>query len=132
MEAAAEETCGQELARDAEVPDRLGRLMAYVADNMETHAAWVGAGVPEAKREHDALLEIAEAYRAIGKAAARAARAMRDMKDFPAAPHDPDKLDRDGFRAWMREKIRMQRELADLLHDHADASEDVLRKLDAH
>jgi hypothetical protein len=114
---AEEMTCGQEMAADAEVPELLARLMLHVAGNMETHAKWVGAGV-----EHDALRIVAREYVAIADAASRAARSMQAMREIPGVPHDPARLDRGALALWMRAKIELQLELAQMLTAHAVAS----------
>jgi len=129
-EAHAEETCGQELARDAEVPDSLGQLMAHVVKNMDAHARWVGAS-PAGAREQAAMERVADAYRALASAAAQAADAMRAMKDLPAAPHDPGRWDRAAQARWMREKIALQRDFAAMILRHAQASESALAALEA-
>jgi hypothetical protein len=126
----AEATCGQEIAADAEVPEKLARLMRHVATNMETHANWVGASAG-GKKEQDALMAVARAYGAIADAAAGAARAMRSMKDIPAVAHDPARLDRAGQARWMRAKIEMQLEFAQLLLRHAEISKKVLATMEA-
>jgi hypothetical protein len=121
-----EESCGAELSRDAEVPQKLGQLMAHVARNLRAHASWVGTATPEATLEHDALQQVAAGYEAISAAAERTASTMAALRTLPAAPHDPKKLDRAAFADWMREKIAKQRELARLLLEHAASSEKVL------
>jgi hypothetical protein len=122
----AEESCGAELARDAEVPQKLGDLMAHVAQNVRAHATWVGTSSVDAKLEHDALQQVAAGYEAISQAASRTATAMIAMRLLPPAPHDPSLFDRTSFVGWMRDKIGMQRELARLLLEHAASSEKVL------
>lgn len=127
---AAEETCGQEIAAAAEVPRRWGELMAHVAGNMEWHAAWVGTGSAEARREHDTLRVVASAYRAMAADGARGAAAMTAMKDLPPVPHDRAKLDRAAQARYLRAKIKMQREFAALLTRHAEDSERALSELE--
>jgi len=122
----ATERCGEELSRDAEVPQKLGQLMAHVARNLRAHAVWVGTKSSEAKLEHDALQQVAAGYEAIGEAAKQTAAAMTAMRELPPAPHDPNAFDRASFVSWMREKVALQRELAKLLVDHATSSEAVL------
>ena len=75
---AEEVSCGQEMAADAEVPEKLAQLMSHVAANMEAHAKWV-AGSAGGKLEHDRLLVVAREYESIAAAAGRAANAMKDM-----------------------------------------------------
>lgn len=128
-EQTSEQTCGEEMAASADVPRRWEALMNHVATNMEWHAAWVGVASPAATREHDALLEVAGAYRAMASAAARAAAAMEAMKDLPPAPHDPSRIDRAGQARWMRDKIEMQRAFAALLVRHAEESEQALAEM---
>src|SRR5260221_75042 len=126
---AEEITCGQEMAADAEVPEKLARLMSHVSSNMEVHAKWVGEG-PSGGRERDSLMVVAREYQAIADAAIRAASAMKAMRDIPAAPHDPSRLDRGRQALWMRAKIEMQTELAQLLIEHGEASKKVLAMLE--
>lgn len=127
--AAAAQTCGQELSADAEVPDALAVLMRHVAENLDSHARWVGRASHEAAREHDALADIARAYRAISEAAADASARMRAVRDLPAAPHDPARRDAGAFVAWMRRKIELQRAFAELILRHARDSEAVLEEV---
>ncbi|HEY4394742.1 MAG TPA: hypothetical protein VGP64_11795 [Polyangia bacterium] len=123
-----EETCGQEIARDAEVPESLGRLMAHVATNMDAHARWVG-GSPGGGAERAALERVAAAYHAIAEASLRAAGAMRAMKDLPAVPHDPEQWERAGQVQWMRQKIAMQTAFANMILQHARDSEGALEAM---
>jgi len=120
------ESCGAELAESAVVPERIGELMQHVAENLVAHADWVGNDSGAAQRERDALLRVAEGYRAIASAAFDTATFMRGLGDLSAAPHDPARWDRSQFLGWMREKIVLQRAVAQLLLNHAEASERVL------
>ena len=123
-------TCGMELAQNADVPEKLGALMSHVAENLEAHARWVGAASEPAKREHDAMLAVAAAYRAIGTAGRDAAQLMRSLASLPPAPHDPAARDLAAFTAWMKAKVALQREVAAMLLEHADLSERALRQLE--
>lgn len=125
-----EASCGVELARDAEVPELLGQLWEHVAANMVVHAKWVGTATPEAASEHDALMHVAREYRSIAAAAERAAAIMQSMHGLPPAPHDLSRLDRSGQARFIRRKIELQRQLADLLVSHADASRGALADLE--
>jgi len=124
----AELTCGMELAQNADVPEKLGALMSHVAQNLEAHARWVGTASEAAQREHDAMLAVAQGYRAMGSAGRDTAALMRSLASLPEAPHDPKKRDSAAFSAWMKAKIALQRELAAMLLEHAAMSE---RALDA-
>jgi hypothetical protein len=121
-----ETTCGQELAESANVPDQFGCLFEHVALNLREHAAWVGTGSAAARREHDAMIAVAEGYEEIASTAARTASLMRTLHDIPPVTHDPRSRDALKFHAWMTRKIELQRELATLLTEHAQQSEQVL------
>lgn len=122
-------SCGAELAASAEVPVALAALMSHVAINLNAHAVWVGTGSATAQREHDAMSRVAGEYRAIASAANRAAEVMRSFGGLEPVAHDPSRFDRAAFVEWMRQKVRLQRELADLLIAHAVQSE---KALEAH
>lgn len=122
------ESCGAELAESAVVPEKIAELMQHVASNLEAHAAWVGDSVEAARQEREALLSVAEGYRAIAAAGFGAAAFMRGLAELPPAPHDPARWDRVSFVRWMREKIVLQRAVAQLLLEHAEASERVLNE----
>jgi hypothetical protein len=124
-----EMTCGQEIAADSEVPEKLARLMSHVAGNMEAHAKWVGSSAG-GKPEHDGLIAVAREYEAIAAAAERAAKAMKDMRAIPAVQHDPALLDRAGQVRWMRAKIQMQTEFATMLTAHAEVSKKALAQME--
>ena len=127
--ATEEATCGQELAADSEVPEKLSQLMTHVAENMQAHAKWV-AGSVGGKLEHDRLMVVAREYEAIAAAASRAAQAMKDMRDTPAVEHDPARLDRAAHVRWMRAKIELQLRFAELLTRHAEISKKVLAAME--
>lgn len=127
-----EATCGQELAQDAEVPELLGELWEHVAGNLAVHAKWVGTATREAALEHDSLMHIAREYRAIAAAAERAAAIMRSMADHPPAPHDPSRADRSAQARFIRRKVELQLQLADLLVQHAETSRRALGELELH
>lgn len=124
-----ETTCGEELARDADVPELLGELWEHVATNMLTHAKWVGTATPEAAAEHDALSHLAREYRSIAAAAERAAALMRSLLGLAVAPHDPSRIDHAAQARYMQRKIELQLKLAQLLVSHAEASRSALMDL---
>src|SRR5215510_7668976 len=124
-----EETCGQELAGSAVVPEQFAALFKHVAVNIRDHAAWVGTTNADAKREHDAMLSVAHGYEAISAEAQRTANLMRTLHELAPTAHDPKKWDREKFATWMKAKVRMQRTLANLLLEHAEQSERVLERI---
>lgn len=125
------DTCGQELAAGAVIPEQLGALFEHVAENLRDHAAWVGDATPEAKREQEAMLASAQRYQSLGAQARELAGSQRALAQLPAAAHDPRKLDRKKLASWMKTKIELQRKLASALLEHAEESQRVLDELTA-
>lgn len=120
------QSCGEELAESALVPERLAELFQHVAENLQAHAEWVGSESEAARAEYVAMLEVAADYRAISRAATHAGRHMRSLASLPAAPHDPARWDRTAWASWMRRKVELQRAFAQLLLERAEASERAL------
>src|SRR4051812_45284938 len=116
------QSCGEEIAASAEVPEAWRDLMRHVAINLDAHATWVGTASPPASAESDGLRRVAAAYRDMADAADSVAALMRSMRALPAAPHDAAAFDGAAFASWMRDKIARQRALAALLERHAAAS----------
>jgi hypothetical protein len=123
------QSCGAELAESAIVPERLGALLLHVSHNLVAHADWIGTASEEAQLERAALLAVAADYQAIAEAAGRAVQHMRDAAGLAPAPHDPSQWNRAAFVIWMQRKIELQRDLAQLLLDHAQASEQALAEI---
>jgi hypothetical protein len=124
-----DQTCGQELAQGAIIPEQVAVLFAHVAHNLRQHAKWVGETSPEAAAEHTAMIAVADGYEAISAEAQRICNLMRTLKDLPAAPHDPEAQDRKALAEWMQSKVNVQRKLAKLLNEHADQSERALKAI---
>lgn len=122
------QTCGKEMAASAEIPRRWQALMDHVAANLQSHAVWVGQDSSAAKAEHDALMRVAGHYRAMARAAGEAVVAMTASRNLEPAPHDPSQRDAPAQMRWMRVKIQMQRELAELLVRHAECAELALKE----
>lgn len=122
-----EETCGQELAASAVMPEQFGALFRHVAINLRQHAAWVGVATEDAAAEHTAMLAVAAAYEQIAAATVSAGSLMRSLESLKPVPHDPASMDRTTFVNWMQQKVELQRSLATLLLEHAEQSEHVLR-----
>ncbi|MDX2051873.1 MAG: hypothetical protein SFV15_05730 [Polyangiaceae bacterium] len=123
------ETCGQELAASAAVPEQFAALFMHVAANLRDHATWVGTDCVDAQREHDAVVDVAIGYERMSIDAQRTAALMRTLQNLPALPHDPQKMDRKKFLVWMETKIALQRDLARMLIEHAEQSQRVVEQM---
>lgn len=117
------ETCGRELAAGAEIPAKIAALFSHVALNLALHESLVEQRTELGKRERDVLLAVRTEYQALSASAQRAAALLRSAQDLPNAEHDPSALDLETLAEWLKVKVRLQRELAQLLSMHADESE---------
>lgn len=126
-----EESCGQELAGSAVIPEQFALLFEHVAVNLRDHAEWVGTLTLAARQEHDAMLAVAEGYEAISGEARSTAKLMRTLGALPSAPHPAEKWNRAKFEIWMKAKVELQRQLAQMLIEHAEQSERALKQMSA-
>ena len=124
-----EQTCGQDLAASADIPDSFGRLFRHVAINLRQHASSVGSDTAPASLEHHGLLRVAAGYEEMADAAERVAAFMRTLATLPPVQHGTEGLYSADFVDWMTTKIAIQRRLGATLLEHAEQSESVLAKL---
>jgi hypothetical protein len=128
--ATAEMTCGQMMARKAELPTKLSELITTVADNVEAHAKWMSASKDKAaKKEHDALMKVAKDHRQLAKQLTTTATTMTAQKDLPGTPHDPKTMDVAKMTELTTKQIKLSREMATLLNKDADEAEKMLTQM---
>jgi hypothetical protein len=98
-------TCGTGLAAGAVLPEKLGVLMAVMADLLANHVRSLPPGDANADLERRAYERLVNDQRAISTSLNDLAAAMKSYRDLPAAPHDEsvlgDTQSRDVFAAFI-------------------------------
>jgi hypothetical protein len=98
-------TCGEGLALNAVVPEKIAALLGAMAELLQNHTRSLDVGNADARREHDVYRHLVHDQRAITSSLSALAAAMRDCRDLPVAPHDEsvlaDQRSIDVFRAFV-------------------------------
>ena len=81
-------TCGKGLAASSMLPAALGAVAASLSEVLVAHQASLDVTDADAKREHDAYQDIADAHRLIAAQLDAAAKRMAAYQDLPMGPHD--------------------------------------------
>ena len=109
-------TCGQGLAANADLPARLGELLATRADVLERHMRALDPADPAARPELDAYAALAGAHRAIAAQLSQLADQMASYKGLPMAAHDMQVMtDPRGQAEAFQRFIALERELVSSL-----------------
>ena len=81
-------TCGKGLAAHADIPRRVGELIAALADNLEQHLPAI-SGIDAASRgERAAYKQLAEQHREIARRLDAVSSEMASYRDLAMAQHD--------------------------------------------
>ncbi len=118
-------TCGQGLAANAVIPERMAALLSATADVLQNHMRSLDPADDKARLERDAYQHIIGEQRGIVASLGGLARAMRSYRDLPMAPHDesvladPTSIDvfnayieaEAGILALLQENVQSDREM---------------------
>jgi hypothetical protein len=81
-------SCGRGLAERSALPDKLGDLVAAVADNLEAHLIALDLTDENARTEHDAYVTLAREHRKASDQLKATGRRMAGYRDLPMGRHD--------------------------------------------
>jgi hypothetical protein len=113
-------TCGKGLAANAALPERIGVLLAALANVLENHTRALDVADPHCKSEYAAYEQLTGEQRAIAGQLAASAEAMEGYRDLPTCRHDEtvmaDPTGREVFEAF----VRAEDELLALLKQHSE------------
>jgi len=94
MESAMDEqpTCGRGLAERSVLPEKLGRLVAALAEVLETHTNALDPADNHSRIEHGAYLLLVEEHRRIAAELAATAKRMAGYWNLPMGKHIPEAM----------------------------------------
>lgn len=81
-------TCGKGLAERSALPEKLGRLVAALAEVLEVHTKALDLADSNAKAEHAAYSRLVEEHRKIAAELAATAKRMAGYWNLPMGKHD--------------------------------------------
>ena len=86
----APSTCGQGLAANAGLPDRMARLAAATAAVLEAHLPMLDRSDPQSRAEHAVYVELIDAHRKAAQQLRDASQQMARARDLPMGRHVDD------------------------------------------
>ena len=110
-------TCGKGVAANAALPERMGLLLAAVADVLGNHMRSLDNSDANGAQELAAYQRLVDENRAAAGALAGLAATMRGYRDLPAAEHDMAKLMDVASVEVMEALVRAQEEVLALLQE---------------
>ena len=84
----SQQTCGQGLAENAELPGKLAALTESVAGVLETHREALNPRDANSRREDEAYRELTETHRKIAGELRDLAKRMEGLRDLPMGKHE--------------------------------------------
>ena len=122
-------TCGKGVAANAALPERIGLLLAAVADVLQNHMRALDENVPNGRKELAAYQRLVDEHHSAASALAGLAAAMRSYRDLPPAEHDMAKLTDAASVEVMEALVRAQEDVLTLLQQRAAQYGAMLRQM---
>jgi hypothetical protein len=122
-------SCGPGLAHNAALPQKLGDLMAAMAEILELHRHALNLTDAGARHEHEAYTMLVGQQRTIAAELVAIARAMTGYRDLPPAKHDEKVLSAPSFTAAFERFVTLKQELRALLEQEAESDRQMLEAM---
>ena len=121
-----QQTCGKGLAQHSALPRLFAGVAAAMADVLEHHRTALDLHDPQSRPELDAYTTLTNEFRDIAAALETTADRMAGYRDLPMAPHDEAALSSGDAVAKFAGLVRAERELMQLLQEHAKRGDAML------
>jgi len=115
LEMQAEPTCGKGVALNSGMSQKVGNVMAAMADMLAAHMTALDLSDPAAKVEYDAYDSLVKKYRGIAAQLAATAAEMNGYYSLPIAQHDMDVMSQPQMRDTFEKLVKEKQALLDLL-----------------
>ncbi len=122
-------TCGQGIAAHAELPTRLGELIAALAGVLETHMTALDLADVNAKQEYEVYQRLAQQHRHIAALLQAVAADMAAQRDLPMGKHDMQVMMSAAPVAAFRAYVQAEQELLALLQQSAAQDQQMLHAM---
>ena len=109
------QTCGKGLAENSILPATLGKLLAAMTENLETHMKALDLTDQNSQAEYKAYEELVKEFRQIAAELYVAADRMAGYRDLPMGRHDEQAMTHPGVRETFETFVKQKQELLSLL-----------------
>lgn len=129
MEQQDDWTCGKGLAASAVLPERLGAVMAAMAEVLQIHMEALDPEDDDSRREHEAYRRVSQQLGQVASQLAALAREMAAYRDVPMGRHDMEAMNRPIVRESFAAFVGRKQELLTLLQETEESEREMLDQM---
>ena len=129
MEQQDDWTCGKGLAASAVLPERLGAVMAAMAEVLRVHMAALDPEDDASRREHEAYRRVSQHLDQAASQLDALAREMAAYRDLPMGRHDMEAMNRPVVRESFAAFVGRKQELLTLLQEAEASDREMLEQM---
>jgi hypothetical protein len=130
MEQQDEWTCGKGLAASAVLPERLGTVLAAMAEVLRVHMEALDPEDDASQREHEAYRSVSQQLGQMASHLDVLAREMIAYRDLPMGRHDMEAMNRPIVRESFASFVARKQDLLTLLQGMAESDREMLAQMD--
>jgi transposase len=124
-----QQTCGQGLAENSELPAKLGDLTESMAEILEIHMGALDLEDNDSRREHEAYRELVKDHRRIAAALLETARRMAGYRDLPMGRHHTTVMSSRRAVEASEKFVKLEEELLSMLQKRLEADRRMLSEM---
>jgi hypothetical protein len=124
-------TCGEGLAENARLPEKLGDLAASMADVLEAHLPALDITDEPSRAEREAYLDLARENREVAVQLKAIAVQMAGYRDLPMGRHIEQAMAAPRVLDSFQRFVRSEQELLALLQQRVEEDQDMLAAMGA-
>ena len=129
MEQQDDWTCGKGLAASAVLPERLGAVMAAMAEVLRVHMEALDPEDGASRREHEAYRRVSQHLDQAASQLDALAREMAAYRDLPMGRHDMEAMNRPVVRESFAAFVGRKQELLTLLQEAEASDREMLEQM---
>ena len=129
MEQQDDWTCGKGLAASAVLPERLGAVMAAMAEVLRVHMAALDPEDDASRREHEAYRRVSQHLDQAASQLDALAREMAAYRDLPMGQHDMEAMNQPVVRESFAAFVGRKQELLTLLQEAVADDQEMLAQM---
>jgi hypothetical protein len=129
MEQQDDWTCGKGLAASAVLPERLGAVMAAMAEVLHVHMEALDPEDDASRREHEAYRRVSQQLGQMASQLEVLAREMAAYRDLPMGRHDLEAMNRPIVRESFAAFVGRKQELLTLLQETEESDREMLEQM---
>ena len=129
MEQQDDWTCGKGLAASAVLPERVGAVMAAMAEVLRVHMAALDPEDDASRREHEAYRRVSQHLDQAASQLDALAREMAAYRDLPMGQHDMEAMNQPVVRESFAAFVGRKQELLTLLQEAVADDQEMLAQM---